>query len=1359
MRRGSVYFCQWVNFLFLLFPQCLRAQGSLKVAGTYSIEDGLIHNGVTSMVEDDKGYLWFGSFEGLCRYDGLNTEVYKNAIGSPLLKNNQIKSLAKDTKGNVWIGTEKGISCYNQKLDQFFDIDDYHSFKSPSIRKIKMGAEGARIIAWSAEEGAFLYNHEYELIDYFPHCQWNSFDQNVIDFLPISQDQYLVQTNRGLFSYDAAQGKYDLLFKIRPSIHGNVIRLNSEEFLCTSFDGIHYFKLESTQGQLRLLNRRVVRKGTAFTSVEQDSFGGFWLGSLISGIYKFNNLSDLLNLDIEPGRFQLPSVNLRISGSYVTSDQRIWVSSYNKGAFCFNGRPNPFHLYETDNTLSKGYINTMDDFDSCRAIVTVSYGSMHLFNTETNQLDPIDFLPESLRNAQCHWMFGDKVGDFWMNFGEDRGIMRYSKKKDKVEYLAEMEAIIPYRMRLRGQAEDDNLNLWLADKDHIFLVKMEEDRTILAVEDISQQSFFAEHQDLIFKFLYKDPGEPYIWIGSNSGSLIRLNPERKNSQGEFIVEEFPILGLQSEELTNSVISCMLRLPNGDFYVGTEFNGIYLFDFSQQEPSYTILSEKEGLSNNIVRNMLFDGEEGIWVSTDLGLNLIHTNTKEIRRFTLGDGLPFQDFWYSALRLKNNKMLMAGWSGLSFFDPKEVSVNEQFPTVSFGQLYIKNKQVNPLDTIQGRVILDKALESGDVLDLRYDENFFAVDFKAIQFGNMDNTMIRYQLLPGNESWIHLPAHQSRIVFNELQAGKYQLNIQASNALNKWTAPMTLNIHIAPPFWKTIYAYVVYTLVFILLFYLLMRVILNFNSLKYQVQIKELEKKQQKDLNDAKLSFFSNISHELKTPLTLITGLVEQLSLRLRGNEEIHQKLLTIGRQSRKMTELVHHVHEFHKSESVALSLEPEVFDFGLFMKNLLADFEYLAEDEGKSLTVALPEEQVIVKADQEKLEIIFNNLLSNAFKFTQEKDSISVSVRVKENEVMVWVKDSGMGIASEDLPHIFDRFFKGEHAQEHNPQGSGIGLSFSQKLAGLHYGVISVESVIQQGATFLVKLPIVSSEEINLDQSEDASADHVEVEESWDGAFESEYQNALIYVVEDNVDLGNYLKNTLSHNFQVMLFHTADACLKQLEFQWPDLIISDIYMPEMSGLELCEIIKSDLKTTHIPLMMLSASEKMGDQIKSAQVGADIHLQKPFKNEHLFAKIEGLLRSREQLQKRYQINYPLTQNKVNTVEEDFQFMEVLNQLIEENLDNPDLNIDYFHTKLHINRTHFFKKVKELTDMTPQELLRSRRMKKAATLLAENELSVNDVFMRSGFKSRAHFSKIFKETFGVAPSKYVAEHKHKID
>ncbi|WPR71382.1 ATP-binding protein [Flavobacterium sp. NG2] len=1358
-------------FLFLFVIQLTAQTEKLEYSKNISISNGLAHNGVTTILEDSKGYIWIGTYDGLNRYDGYGFSVFKNSVDNDILVNNRIRTLAEDKKGNLWIGTDEGISIYTYTKEKFTTLFSNDLVKrgttGPIVRKILFNTSKKVVLCATERKGILIFNEDYTFNhQYVPVLKGFSQSISFFDGIAIDDDNYLFSTSIGLISFNLSSKKYKRELSHVINFSKSLVKISKTQIIVTIDKGIAVVNLKRSQKNIQYQLSHTDLKQYDFVTVAIDNHDNLWLGTNKDGFIRVESASQCSS----KRKYSIKEYNiapslLRVS-CFAPLKNSCWVGSFNKGLFKFDLNENPFKHYNKNKKLAYGLttneVLSVVPMDDSRVYLSTIQGGLSLYNTKTNTFEPIPFSISQETIQRVGAVFVDRHKNIWFKVA-DKGLFRVRKNGQQPEFVSTIGIDKKGNDAVKFITDDASGNILIGGSDDLFKLVLDANHDLVRTEKLNDNSFFRDTKISLIRYIYPDPlFKNFLWVGTNADGLFRIDLANNKTLEQAKVERFTNDKRNKKSISSSFVTSIIRLPNKDLWIGTERGGICKVLNSDKEPEFISFSEKQGLSNNVVKSVIYDGNKSLWVTTNIGLNKFNIEDYRFQKFTKTDGLPFEDFNYGYAVLNNGYIVLAGFDGFCYFNPKNLPKNEKLPRLELGDLNVFNENIKAGDTLNNRVLMDKRLSDLDKLSLKYNENVFSIGVTSLHFSTQSNHFIKYQLLPINKEWIEIPSDQRNIYFNGLPPGDYVLNVKASNAMNSWTKTKELEITIKPPFWRSAVAYILYYLIVIFGGYYVVYFILRLQSLKHNIEIEQLEKDNVKEINAAKLRFFSNISHEIKTPLTLISGPVESLFERFRNDEEVLGTLKIVQKQSQKISKLIDQVHDFQKADANQLKMNFTYFNFDAFIDELISEYEFLASMEGKTIKANKANESVYVYADKDKIEKILNNLITNAFKYTKEKDTITIEYEVENNDLLIAVKDEGRGIDSEDLPHVFERFYQSKKKEYIYYGGSGIGLAFSKQLVEMHYGFISAESTLGEGTTIHIRLPIIHdeyTEDQELIESEVLSAEKL-VKSSFSLEnidytnlhFDSSFSDCKIFIAEDNPDLRNYISTTLSQFVNVEVFVNGQECLNALENDWPDLVLSDVLMPELNGFDLCKKIKSDIKTSHIPVILLTACTTIDDQVKGLIDGADAYIQKPFNMQHLISSIESILRNRKQLRERFQIELPLTlTTKDNS--NDNAFLEKLYSLMAENLDNQDLDLDHFAKDLYLNRTHFYQKVKTLTNFTPFELLKVYRLKKAAEFLAEGKLSVNEVYMMTGFKSRTHFSKLFKEKYEVTPGKYAAE------
>jgi len=1334
-----------------------------------SISNGLAHNGVTCILEDSNGFLWIGTYDGLNRYDGYDLTTFKNVVGNELFVSNRIRSLAQDKKGNIWIGTDEGITLYDYRKARFTNLYSNKLLKKgkkgPVVRNFVFDDSTSTILAATETDGILAFDSEYNFLkQYVPS---NSSNTQFIGAINMDSEGYLYATSKGMLMFNLRDGRFQDVLQNVIEFCRSITPIGDKALLVTQRLGIALVTFEIVDGEYAFrLEKKDILPEYRFNLASIDATGKLWLGTLNDGALRFDSVYSFKNNPNEDySHFRPKSGLLRISSFKSAGNSDLWMGTFDKGIFQFDTSENPFKTFDDTSSLDFGvnnrHVRHVIKMDEHRFYITKNKGGVALFNTGTNQFEPLPFRMPQGFHSKISAIYVDGKKNTWIKVADEGyffiNATEQALRRVDTSMLPEFASDTPYKF-----AEDQRGDIWVSCKNDVYRLKLDESGNVSKIENLNAHSFFKTNRLSLIRYVYTDPLHDFIWLGTAEDGLIRLNVSADKPLIALEVEQYQSNGL-NKSLPSNFVSSIVRTSNGQLWIGTEGAGICAVENSDTAPEFISYSEKQGLSNNVVKGILVDDAENLWVATNIGLNKFSTSDLTFRRFKREDGLPFEDFWYTSAIFENGNLLFTGLEGFCYFKTSDIPAQEELPKLQFGKFKLFDKTVQPLDSINDRVLLTERVSDSTYIELKYDENVFSVEMHSLHFKAVDNHHIRYKLAPVDKNWIVSTSDQKTISFSGLPPDEYTLQVSASNAVGEWTEPKTLFITIAPPFWKTTQAYLLYALLILLVLGTILYYILKMQRLRHNIQIEKLEKDAVKSINEAKLRFFANISHELKTPLNLITIPMKVLSEKFKGNQDVKDKLNIVERQSRKIGQLIDQVSDFERVDANVMEMDYSRFYFDTFFKDLLVDFHFLAENSGRTLEVISGNSDIVVSADRYKLEKIFNNLLSNAFKYSKSGDKITVDYTVSEKDLTVTICDTGRGIDFEDLPHIFERFFRSRKNQKLHAVGSGIGLAFSKKLVEMHYGYIEAESEPGKSTTMRVRLPIVR-EESPKDQetrkkeilaAEGKIVDEnqlLEEIETTQIEVDGDYLENIIYYIEDNLDMQIYVSNLLSKYFKVKVFGNGAECLEAMEVEWPDILISDILMPVMDGLELCKRIKSDMKTSHIPVILLTALADIENRIQGIRDGADAYIIKPFDSRQVVTRSIALLENRKRLRERFEIGLPMSKDNNVKNRNDEAFLEKLYHLMTENLGNENLDMDKFARQLFMNRTHFYQKVKSLTNKTPFELLKMYRLRKAAELLAEDRnLTVNEVYVMTGFKSRTHFSKLFKEKYKVSPGKFV--------
>ncbi|WP_303315506.1 ATP-binding protein [Flavivirga abyssicola] len=1353
--------------IFLLFfitilsaYKCFGQECVFNPIKQYTTADKLSHNGVTSVFEDSNGLIWFATYDGLNKYDGYSFKQYRNTLENKLLLSNRVLSLNEDVNKKLWIGTEHGINLLDLNNDKISVVHTNIDSKQKVliVKKIIL-SDNDSVLCLLENHTILHFDKHYKLIGTYQPKIFNSNQTNFRDIVKLSSTKYAITSSSGLLIFDLTTKDFQLFeLKAIESCFG-LLLYDKENLFVVKSHGIAHLRLSE---KLEYVN--TIFQDKRFKHISLDANKTLWLGA-INGISKVKNfIPQKWNENLEI--CHLKSFDeIYVSSVSANIKKRCWVTTFNKGIYEFEVVNNSFNSYEksfgSPHGIETNTIASMSKYDDNKVLITTYFGKISLFDAEKQKFLPLPFKAPPENTEFKGKMVQDSKGNIWFSpRGIQMGLFLKKHNEDEFKLIQSKKHKQFSNALIRQIVEDKHCCIWVSDRKDVFRVKFDEDENPI-VESLNWITSYKPKFSLI-RYIYADPLYDFVWLASEVNGLYRVDIGNDNKLNTLKIENYQNLPDNKDGLSSNYVSHIIRDVNNSMWIATDQGGICNVVNETSGPKFITYSEKDGLINNGVKRIECDAENNLWLSTNMGINKFITKTKEFRKYQKDDGLPFLQFEFSSIKTDNGTMLFGGREGFTYFKPEQIKKNSTIPSLIFGDFKLFNKTIKPGDSIDGRVILEKNLSLLSEIELEYDQNVFSIEVASLHFKSRDNHFIKYKLSPIDKDWVVNPSSNNIIHYNGLPPGDYVFEAMASNSDNVWSNPKKINIAITPYFLKTNLAYTIYGIIVLSVILTIAFLLIRYFRLQHKLEIETLEKKQESELSDAKLRFFTNISHEFRTPLTLINGPIEAFLKKFDKEKPIKNYLELVKRQSKKILQLVEQAHDFRKVEKDMLKLNIDKFNFSEFIIQLILDFNFLASKNQIKLTLEAPEQDVFLAADKSKIEKVLNNLINNAFKFSNRGGTISIKYSECNSQLSCTVKDTGIGIKSEDIPHVFERFFQSKKDHLSHYGGSGIGLAFSKKLVELHDGSLNVESIEGKGAAFTFNIPIGDLEKYNLKEckiealidEEVKNTNNVVINASGFDVPELEVEETLVgsrvFIVEDNAEMLLFLANVFSSHFNVKTFSNGKDCAQFLEQEWPDLIISDVMMPEMNGIELCEHVKANIKTSHIPLILLTAVLSMESKLKGLGVGADVYINKPFEVKYLVMRSVMLLKNRKILRERFQIDNRLALEKHHVNKYDEIFVDKLFKLVDDNLQNLDLDVNFLARELGISRSQFFEKVKALTNQTPYELLKTYRLKKAAKLLVKGDLQVSEVSLYVGFKSTPHFSRAFKDKYKVSPGKY---------
>ncbi|EHQ28717.1 hybrid sensor histidine kinase/response regulator transcription factor [Mucilaginibacter paludis] len=1366
------------NLCLLLISMAGFAQSGQYQFSQLNITDGLSHNQVTCIYKDSKGFMWFGTLSGLNRYDGYKFKVFKHTDRDPgSLDDDFISSISEGPMGLLWVQTRNGLNIYNavtgrfehdakNKLARFAIPDSLIS----QIRKDRRGN------FWFLHTtlGIYKYDPLHKLTRHYIHQQADTtsiYSNKVTDLAEESNgDIWLAHSAGVIEKLDHRTGKIVKRIYTIKQLYGRnqpglKLFIDNQNYLWAFDTGtaLGVFYINPAKNSYRHIDNNTPGgklNADIISNIIQDNKGMIWIATDHGGIDILNksdfSIRYLVNHEDDSKSL---AQNCTIS-IYKDESGIIWVGTYKQGISYYHENIIKFPLFKhhlTDpHSLSYNDINRFAEDDQSNLWMGTNGGGLIYFNRHTGLFT--NYLhnaanPNSLTSNVIVSLWIDHQKKLWI--GTYYGGLDCYDGKTFTHYRH--NPLVPGSIsddRIWEIMEDSRHNLWIGTLDG-GLNLLDSNRKSFVHYNATQPHSISSNY---ISGLVEDEHHN-IWIATSAGASVWLDKSHR-----FIYYQHK--NSDKNSLINNSLTNLTEDSRHLFWLATR-EGLSVLDPAKGK--FSNFRKDDGLPDNTILDILEDDNHTMWISTPSGLsNVIVTNgahglSLRFINYDETDGLQGRAFNENAsLKTRSGELVFGGPNGFNIFKPSAIRLNKTVPNLIFTDLQIFNKSLNPGQDLDGHVILSKSITATSAITLRHNESAFSIEFAALNFFNPGKVKLEYKLEGFDKRWTMSDIKVRKATYTNLDPGNYVFKVKAAGEDGVWTAePLTLQISILPPFWKTGWAYFVYAVLVVGgLFYIRHRAIQKI-ELKYALEREREEAQRMHELDMMKIKFFTNISHEFRTPLSLIMAPVDKI-LKHTDKPEQRRQLQMVNRNARRLLNMVNQLLDFRKMEVQELKLHPRKGDIIGFIQEMAGSFSDVADKKNIGFVFDTEVEYLEVNFDHDKIERILFNLLSNAFKFTPEGGHVSVLLSTVERAgaeqwLEIKVIDSGIGIALDKQEKVFERFFQNEVPGSMVNQGSGIGLSITKEFVKLHHGEITVESEPGQGSYFTVLLPLNLPADAaalqvpaipavaQLPATENASQPLTE--------FGRAAKKLTVLLVEDNDDFRFYLKDNLGESF-----HIIEACNGKEGWQktlalHPNLVVSDISMPEINGIDLCRKIRNDKRTSHIPVVLLTALTGEQQQLQGLETGANDYLTKPFNFEILLSKLKNILAIQQDMRKTYQKQVDIKPTDVIVESFDEVFIKSVLQLIEKNMANADFSVEQLSSELFVSRVTLYKRALALTGKSPVELIRSVRLKRAAQLLESGQLTISQIAYKVGFKSQKYFVRSFKAEYNCLPSAYVAK------
>ena len=1348
-----------------------------------STEEGLSNSTIETIFQDKRGFIWIGTRDGLNRYDGYQITVYRHdPKDSSSISDNYIRYLFEDKDQTLWVGTINGLNQFDYKKNKFSRFKhnpaDTKSLSNNLVNCIYQDKRGDLWIS-TFGGGINLLKHNTSGFLHFRHnsAKKNSLSDDHVNYLfEDTKGSLWVGTENGLNLFNRTDASFKLYKNSgNDSITGNnVIRVIEEDhsgnlLLGTEENGLFIFNQnDETFRQYRHIEKNSKSLASNLVrSILTDKTGNIWIGSVNGGLDLFNPESGSFNhYQNEPDNANSLSQRT-VSALFEDNQGNLWIGTHRGGVNLYTPNTEKFTLFRQEpdaNSLSYNDVKAFCEDSNGNIWIGTDGGGLNLFDPPKNSFRHYRYdayNPKTIGSNEVLHIIEDHQGEMWVGtwggglnlFDPQSGsCTRYlNNPSDKNSISSNY---------IQQIFEDSDKNLWVATYYgglNLFN-RLTKKFTRIVADEEQKTSLFGNNVVSI-----DEDKNGNIWIGTDDGGLNCLNSGTKSFTHYFNNEE------KLPDLRIIFID-----SKGRVWIGQA--GLYLFDVPKNE--FFLYTNKGGLSNEFIKGITEDQKGNFWIATSNGLTKFNPDDHTFKKYNTADGLQGLEFEANAyLKTRSGQMFFGGVNGFNSFYPENIKVNKFIPPVYITDFQIFNQKIIPGEK---KSPLRNDISATKSITLSHNQSSFSFGFAALNYSASQNNQYAYWLESLDKGWNYV-GNERKASYTNLAPGKYVFHVKASNNDGIWNEEGTsISIIITPPFWDTWWfkTLVIVTLVVsAILFYRFRR----------KLELRKLEEKKREEMHQERLQFFTNISHEFRTPLSLILGPLEKLQKEdSRFTSNHYYK--TISRNAHRLMSLVNELMDFRKAEAGVLKLNVMPGNLEVFLNEIYEEFSDLAHEQNIKFSVAPPQGLSDIWFDRQVLEKIIINLVSNSFKYTEDGGTIVVNTFPSfsdfkpsfENELViknnyqgkrymyVRVADNGIGISRESIAHLFERYYK--ISESH--LGSGIGLAFVKSLTFLHKGSIFVYSERNMGTEIIIAIP-VSKEDYdrkerwindNKDRSPRLESIHNKYENDLFSSDEGSHQadantsqqsKQHILVVDDNGELRGFLKESLSPYYHVIEAMDGHDGLMKAKDEFPDLIISDVMMPKMNGIDFCKLIKEDTGTTHIPFLMLTAKENLESKIEGTQSGADYYFAKPLSIDLLLLTIDNIFKQKQKLKEKYSKDYHTEAKELVHSTLDKEFIEEFLAIIESQLTNPDMDVDYICGKIGMSRTKLYQKIKHITGQPIGEFVRTVRLRKAVEIMTHENVVLSDVMYRVGIQTQSYFTKAFKKEFGKTPTQFLQELK----
>lgn len=1353
----------FVRYVYVCLILVTSVHGSFLSAQTrnfYSTENGLSSSLINHLFQDSRGFIWIATEYGLNRFDGSGFTNYQHVAGdSASLATDYSCVIFEDSRHNLFVGCANGLMMYDRETDAFREIPMIRSGKQvmPHVTHLQE-VRGGEVWLSTSGQGMFRLDstmcRAVSVDDLFQQSNYIYQSTFYVDSL---SDIWIGTFGNGLARYVAKEKQLQSfehlgygtneITSIAEYESGNI-------FVGTRKHGV--FRYDKENGRIEPVPY-VGDDGYISVYCMAVVDGKLWVGTDGQGVKIYNPQEYRLE-DYKIDNASVDFSRGKVHAIMQDRDGNLWLGLYQKGVVLIPKQENPFEYYGNKsiyyNPIGQGCVVSV--FQDSRQHLWVGIDNEGLYELDKDGKRLHHYAPgngeHSVPNTiMC--IYEDSEHNLWLgSFGE--GSVRLNRETGRCEPFSPVHIPIVYSI-----AEDKEKNLYIGAFGAGFYQYNLTTHELTHYESSKDEKNDPRRDELLndwISYIFCD-SEGIVWLGHYRG-VSCFNPKTKSF-------------LDNRQRQNSLITDCIGYAfaedhDGNIWAGTS-TGLYCF--SKKTGGLRWFTTGDGLPNNVICGICEDEEGNIWVSTYHGLSKYDVKKDVFVNYYSADGLQGNEFSHGAYyKSGGGRIYFGGVNGITHFSPKRINADARELNVCITDFYVYNRPIHKNTLSDGKPIISSSVQDAKVFRLSHHDNTFSIAFSTLQYNNPEQVAYQYRIKELDDEWSATKPGVNRVTYNNLRPGKYTFLVRSFCAGN-YSKTHTVGIWIASPWFKTWWAYCLYaclaTLVVAGGIYIVM------SRVRYRREIMKREHDEQ--LSEAKLQFFMNISHEIRTPMTLIINPLEKLMADEKKGE-LHKTYLMIYRNAQRILRLINQLMDVRKIDKGQMFMKLRKTDMVGFVADVMQPFEYTSHKRGITFTFMHNMPQLEVWIDLNNFDKVLMNVLSNAFKYTPDGGEIEVALSVGRNSSWkdgaeyfeVTVTDSGVGIDEDKIERIFERFYQIDNDATKSNLGTGIGLHLSRSLVELHHGSIHAEKRTDaQGSRFVIRLPMGSGH-LTADEMETSPAMTVSHTKRINPESSFEEETAVkvsaakpktrlrILVAEDDAEIRAYLKAELSDEYKVTVCNDGKEAYDIVLRDIPDLVVSDIMMPEMDGLTLCHKLKQNTVVNHIPVVLLTAKTRMEDTLEGMEAGADAYIVKPFNTEHLKRTIANLITNRRLLRSKFS-GAQQQEDKVEKISiksNDEQFMERIMRVINKHLDDPELNVEMLASEVGFSRVHIHRRLKELTNLSTRDFIKNIRLQQAASLLKQNlKLTVSEVAYAVGYSNLSHFSNSFKEKFGVSPKEYM--------